>query len=74
MKIIHKPRNISYRNEIKIITKFLWWPIRINNETRWLESASIKCRYTTKLDFLGFRELTWVPIEFVDRGITITKK
>lgn len=31
--------------ECRIITKFLWFPVTIKGETRWLERASIKQKF-----------------------------
>jgi len=38
MKIKHKPR--PHYGTTRKRTKFLWWPKRIWNETRWMERAS----------------------------------
>jgi hypothetical protein len=46
-------RNIG---DIRIKTKFLWWPLEINREVRWLERATIKYVY---------RE-SWIPIAFIN--------
>lgn len=33
--------------DTRVINKFLLFPTRISNETRWLESVYIKQKYTT---------------------------
>lgn len=42
MKYIH-PRNKDER----VVTKFLWFPVRIANETRWLETVKINQIFKT---------------------------
>jgi|TARA_R110000868_G_scaffold406490_1_gene686939 hypothetical protein len=32
-----------FSNEKKLVQKFLWFPLTINCETRWLEEASYVC-------------------------------
>lgn len=41
MRIKHKPKRRHYDMEHDVIEKFLWLPLRINDETRWLEKARI---------------------------------
>jgi hypothetical protein len=43
------------RGDTKITKKFLWFPKRINNETRWLEVASWKSILTT----FTWRDVSW---------------
>ena len=46
----------------KIVTKFLWLPVWVNHEYRWLETATI--RY----DYVCFgNHYYWRPIEFLDK-------
>lgn len=45
--------------ETKIVKKFLWLPLEIDFETRWLEEATIKYRYCDI-------DQDWLPIEFLD--------
>jgi hypothetical protein len=48
--------------DTKRTTKFLWFPKRINHETRWLEVASWKSILTT-FTFRGqsyWRDVSWV--------------
>lgn len=50
--------------DVKVVTKFLWLPLEINFETRWLEDATIKYVYVTgHVDSYKY----WQPIEFVDK-------
>jgi len=46
MRIKLKPK--PKVGEIREKTKFLWWPVKIGNEIRWLEFARIKQQYKTK--------------------------
>lgn len=41
MRFKHKPTYYPYPDEKRIVFKFLWFPRRIGNETRWLEKARI---------------------------------
>jgi hypothetical protein len=47
--------------DIKIISKFLLFPMRLRDETRWLERALIEYEYK-----LVFYRLRWVPVRFID--------
>lgn len=60
----------SYRsNTKKIKTKFLWWPVSIDGETRWLETATIQYRVLTE----NFYDYYWSPINFIDNETTTNK-
>ena len=55
----------------KIITEFLWFPVRINNEIRWLEKATILYEYD--IVYNGWEQyfdidgdFDWVAIKFMD--------
>lgn len=52
----------------KTETKFLWLPIIINNELRWLEKATILYSYDSVSQGLAEDgdDWDWVPIEFID--------
>jgi hypothetical protein len=49
----------------RVITKFLWFPVKIENETRWLETVSIK---QTKIQYVEdwARHWGWVDSNFID--------
>lgn len=51
----------------KTQTKFLWLPLTIDGETRWLETATIEyaVTYSTNL-ILDGRNYYWVPWRFID--------
>ena len=56
-------------NDIKIKRKFLFTPIKINGEVRWLEFANIKYKYVwqkTKTFNGDYLLNVWCPIEFID--------
>jgi hypothetical protein len=48
-------------HECRVIRRFLWWPVTIHSETRWLEFAEIEQRYHCSMD-----ENFWVSIRFVN--------
>jgi hypothetical protein len=55
-------------NAKKIVTKFLWVPLMINNEIRWLEMATIKYSYDV-IDSGTWEDgddWGWVAIEFLN--------
>lgn len=52
----------------KTKTKFLWLPLTIDGETRWLEKATIEyvVTYNTNLTSDG-RNYYWVPWRFINK-------
>lgn len=48
-------------------TKFLWWPISINGETRWLETAEILYQVKQYEDWLCNTYYEWTPVEFLNK-------
>lgn len=58
-KMLAKP------GEERIITKFLWFPVTINYERRWLEKVKIKMRREIEYTYAGYYEY-WSYISFVD--------
>ena len=50
-----------YLGQHRVIHRFLWWPVTIGNETRWLEFAEIEQRYCGAPD-----GSTWEPLRFVN--------
>jgi len=62
MKWFRKPQP-SYE-ENRTISKFLWFPVTINGETRWLERATfLQCWYSP-----AFRSGNpyWINVRWVD--------
>lgn len=52
----------------RIKTKFLWWPMTINNETRWLETAEVM--YKVKKEntiILPDTYYYWAPMKFINK-------
>jgi len=47
--------------QCQVVRKFLWLPLTIGRETRWLEAADIEYRYHQSMDG-DF----WEPIKFVN--------
>ncbi len=52
--------------EIKIIKKYLFLPLRINNEIRWLEYAIIKARWYSPIGIFAITP-HWDYLEFLDK-------
>ncbi len=53
----------------KIARKFLWFPICLEDECRWLEYATLLYEYQEVLisyDMGGVTGLKWIPIKFID--------
>jgi hypothetical protein len=51
----------------KTKTKFLWLPITIYGETRWLETATMEYRVTYEDGLLSGRNYYWEPSNFIDK-------
>lgn len=49
MRFIDKPAKYKV-GDIRIISKYLIIPVRIGNETRWLETACIKQELVSRFD------------------------
>ncbi len=56
MRYIFKTPN---HGDTKVKKKFLFFPVIIDEELRWLETATIKYKF----DFINEK---WYPIEFID--------
>lgn len=50
----------------KTKTKFLWLPLTIYGETRWLETATIEYRVTCEDGLLNGKNYYWAPFNFID--------
>jgi hypothetical protein len=55
----------------KIVIKFLWWPLTINNETRWFETVTIQYEYVAYAKYLNYKQNVivnseWKPIKFIE--------
>lgn len=67
MRFKNKP--YMKRWQTKTETKFLLFPLRLENETRWLEKATIEYECQQFVPFGDDRyypRLGWFPIKFVD--------
>ena len=66
MKIIHKADPSPEEKRIK--TKFLLFPKRIRNETRWLEKASWKQRYVAYVSRINDEPMggEWLNVKWED--------
>ena len=58
-----------FRGERRFVRRFLWFPKRIGNETRWLESAAWNEEYIE----LNSGEKYWRAINWVDRTVSKIK-
>ena len=51
----------------KTKTKFLWWPMTIDGETRWLETAKIEYRVQREsYMILPGHNYSWEPMRFIN--------
>jgi hypothetical protein len=50
----------------KTKTKFLWIPLTIYGETRWLETATIEYRVNCEDGLLSGKNYYWKPFNFID--------
>lgn len=48
-------------------TKFLWLPITIDSETRWLEKTTMIYEVKSFNGFLEDRYFEWRPVKFVNK-------
>ena len=57
-----------FNDDKKTKTKFLWWPMTISGETRWLETAEIVYVVRKELNFfLDDYYYYWSPREFINK-------
>jgi hypothetical protein len=59
-------RKNYWNSTSKTKEKFLWWPITIDGETRWLEKATIEYRVDYNEDLFCNRYYYWKPYNFID--------
>ena len=66
MRWISKPE--PEKGDKKVVTKFLWFPVCINHDCRWLEKATIEYKFAG-WDYGNYDcwewEL-WIPKKFID--------
>jgi hypothetical protein len=55
-----------WNSKRKTKTKFLWWPLTIKGETRWLEIATIEYKVDWKYDLFLDKYYYWSPIKFIN--------
>jgi len=51
----------------KTKNKFLWLPITIYGETRWLETATVEYRVDYENGILSGRNYYWKPFNFINK-------
>lgn len=77
MRILHKKslnKDKTYKDQPKpyderVVTKFLWLPKRIKDETRWLETTTWIEKYTINVSwgiFTVFTYFDWKDWKWVD--------
>ena len=59
--------NGYYNNARKTETKFLWWPVTIDHETRWLETATIEYRVAVRYGLILNEHYYWQPLIFKNK-------
>ena len=59
MKIVHEWKEYG---TTKIVTKFLWFPLTLERETRWMERVFIKQKQINYYEYFGMR---WLNVKFV---------
>jgi hypothetical protein len=57
---------IYWSNKRKYKTKYLWWPVTIDGETRWLETATIEYVVDYEYDLFRNKCYYWKPFRFID--------
>ena len=55
-----------FNNTKELKQKFLWFPLTIDGETRWLEEATILYRVKREDTLFFGKHYYWHPWEFVD--------
>lgn len=62
IKLPPHPRNNQQRRR----KTFLWWPVTIGRERRWLETATIFEYYTDEYPWGYWKKVRFVPDEFIE--------
>ena len=72
-----KTEPTPFDGQTRLIYKFLWFPLTIGDETRWLEMALVEERFRWSVLNLDNQGPAWKPIRFVPHngvGIKNVKK
>lgn len=69
--ILDKDKKPTKYKQKRIVERFLYYPLKLENEIRWLEKAKIQQTAITKLDYVsGFGAVPcgykWYDEKFVD--------
>ena len=59
-------RNLYSKGIRKTVTKFLWFPLTIDGETRWLETATIEYRVNWEHDLFNSKNYYWEAWNFIN--------
>lgn len=65
MRYKHKVTAYTLRH-IRVKTRFLWFPKRISNETRWLETATYTQKYTEVHTGAYTSKEEWVDLNWIN--------
>lgn len=60
-----KSKEPAHWGDYREITKFAWFPITLNSETRWLEKVTLHQTYE-RAGWLSLTEWYWKSHSFVD--------
>lgn len=60
-------REAYFKYTLKQKTKFLWFPLTIDGETRWLETATIEYKSCRARDILLSTVYYWEPWNFINK-------
>jgi len=63
MRYIHRPWDVDFPGGTRIISTFLLLPVRINDETRWLEKATREQRL---IRGIRWGSTVWMDEKWVD--------
>ena len=67
MQIRHKQNKRPETGSKRFITKFLYFPLKIKNETRWLEKVTILQMFCSYFNSFGRgNKYSWENITFID--------
>ena len=66
MRLKSKPPIIIKDGETRIVNRFLWFPVLIKREIRWLEYAAIKQKFHDDYGLDGEDCSHWENMAFID--------
>ncbi len=70
MRWIHKKKEPDYIGKRRVVRKFLWFPTKLNQETRWLEFANVGQEFRRYWmcgpDMHPVINAKWINVQFID--------